>query len=85
MDDLNRTVNISNDDYNKITYPKYTDDITINTMIKEDIEEIKEGGENDFVFKFPKMTKYGNLILKRGLTYSTGLYDWFSKIYSLYL
>lgn len=39
LDDLNRAVNISNDDYNKITYPKYTDDITINNMIKDDIKE----------------------------------------------
>jgi len=39
LDDLNRAVNISNEDYNKITYPRYTDDITINNMIKEDIEE----------------------------------------------
>jgi len=45
-----------------------------------DIEEIKEGGENNFVYKFPKTTKYGNLILKRGLTHSIELYDWFSKI-----
>lgn len=39
LDDLNRAVNISNDDYTKVTYPKYTDDITINNMIKEDIVE----------------------------------------------
>lgn len=45
-----------------------------------DIEEIKEGGENNFVFKFPKTTKYGNLILKQGITDSVEMYDWFSKI-----
>jgi hypothetical protein len=39
LDDLNHIVNVSNDDYFKITYPKYTDDITINNMIKEDIED----------------------------------------------
>ncbi len=39
LDDLNHAVNVSNDDYIKVTYPKYTDDITINNMIKEDIED----------------------------------------------
>ncbi len=39
LDDLNHAVNISNEDYYKITYPKFTDDITINNMIREDIEE----------------------------------------------
>lgn len=37
LDDLNMAVNISNDDYNKVTYPKWTDDITLNNMIKDDI------------------------------------------------
>lgn len=39
LDDLNQEVNISNEDYNKITYPKWTDDITLNNMIKDDIKE----------------------------------------------
>ena len=39
LDDLNQEVNISNDDFIKITYPKWTDDITLNNMIKDDIEE----------------------------------------------
>ncbi len=39
LDDLNRAVNLSIDDLYKITYPKYTDDITINTMIKEDKDD----------------------------------------------
>ncbi len=42
LDDLNRAVNVSNDDYYKITYPKYTDDITINNMIDEDIVKYYE-------------------------------------------
>ncbi len=32
LDDLNEAVNISNTDYKNITYPKYTDDITINNI-----------------------------------------------------
>jgi hypothetical protein len=39
LDDLNHAVNISSEDYYKITYPKLTEDIVINNMIREDIEE----------------------------------------------
>ncbi len=39
LDDLNQIVNVSNDDFNRITYPKYTDDITVNHLIKEDIDD----------------------------------------------
>ena len=39
LDDLNNAVNISNEDYIKVTYPKRTDDIALNNMIKDDIEE----------------------------------------------
>lgn len=42
-----------------------------------EVEEIQEGGENRFRHKLLKGTKYGNLTLKRGLTDSTVLWDWF--------
>src|SRR5215467_3253039 len=45
-----------------------------------DIEEYKEGGVNDFVHKLPKNTKYGNLVLRRGMTDSTVLYDWYKNV-----
>ena len=32
-----------------------------------EIEEIKGGGENHFKYKLPGVTKYSNLVLKRGL------------------
>jgi phage tail-like protein len=45
-----------------------------------DIEEYREGGVNEFVHKLPKNTKYGNLVLRRGMTESKVLYDWYKKV-----
>ena len=39
-------------------------------------EDYQEGGRNDFVHKLPKVTKYPNLVLKRGITDSTELWQW---------
>ena len=39
-------------------------------------EELKERGENRFVYKLPKRTKYPNLVLKRGLLKGTKILDW---------
>ncbi len=39
-------------------------------------ETVNEGGENRFSHKFPKRTKYPNLVLKRGLLTNTALLDW---------
>ncbi len=47
-----------------------------------EIEEIKEGGVNDFVYKLPKGTKYPNLTLKKGLTTSSALWNWHRSIVS---
>ena len=44
--------------------------------VSMDTEEYAEGGENRFKYKLPVKTKYSNLILKRGLTSSSGLTDW---------
>jgi phage tail-like protein len=44
------------------------------------MEEITEGGENRFKYKVPTGTKYGNLIVKRGLvTNNSQLATWCSK------
>ena len=45
-----------------------------------DVEEYREGGNNDFIHKLPTITKYQNLILKRGMTYSTFLFDWYKDV-----
>jgi len=40
-------------------------------------EDYREGGVNDYVHKLPKLTKYPNMSLKRGLTSSDELWNWF--------
>ena len=41
------------------------------------VETLPEGGENRFAHRLPGRAKYGNLVLKRGLTTDTGLIGWF--------
>jgi phage tail-like protein len=43
-------------------------------------EEIREGGVNDYVHKLPKITKYPNITLKRGLTDSDVLWKWHQDV-----
>lgn len=47
--------------------------------VEIETEELREGGENRFVYKFPKRAKYPNLILKRGLLKGTALLAWFKS------
>lgn len=39
-------------------------------------EDFTEGGENRFVYRFPKGTKYANLVLKRGMLPNSKIIDW---------
>lgn len=39
-------------------------------------EEYKEGGVNGYIHKLPKIAKYPNLVLKRGITDSGFLWNW---------
>ena len=41
-----------------------------------DVVEHREGGDNLSTRKLPGMTKYSNIVLKRGVTDDTELYDW---------
>lgn len=41
-----------------------------------EFDEQREGGVNEFVHKLPKLTKYPNLTLKRGITDSEVLWQW---------
>jgi phage tail-like protein len=43
------------------------------------VEEIEEGGTNDFVHKLPGRMSWPNLVLKRGLTETDNLYAWMQK------
>ena len=44
-----------------------------------EVEELKEGGQNQFVHKLPSRMKWPNIVLKRGITDTNNLFDWFSK------
>jgi phage tail-like protein len=43
-----------------------------------ELHEYAEGGQNDFVHKFPSRKRSGNIVLKRGVTMSSFLWDWYS-------
>jgi phage tail-like protein len=45
-----------------------------------EFEEYREGGLNEFTHKLPTITKYPNLILKRGITQSDILYKWYLDV-----
>jgi phage tail-like protein len=49
-------------------------------QIEVETEEYKEGGVNDYVHKFPKMAKYQNLVLKKGITNSNDLWEWHQDV-----
>ncbi len=42
-------------------------------------EEVPEGGENRFVQRYPGRTKYGDLVLKRGLLKASAVWGWARK------
>lgn len=43
-------------------------------------EEYREGGANTGPHKFLKWGKYPNLVLKRGVTFNTDLWDWYYQV-----
>ena len=42
-------------------------------------EEYKEGGQNEFVHKLPGRRKWSDITLKRGLSNSLSLWQWYQK------
>ena len=44
-----------------------------------DVEELNEGGQNQFVHKLPGQMKWPNLVLKAGVTQADALFAWFAK------
>jgi phage tail-like protein len=44
------------------------------------IEEITEGGNNDFTHKMPGPLTWPNITLKRGVTRSDELFEWFNQV-----
>jgi len=47
--------------------------------VEVEVEELQEGGQNQFVHKLPGRLKWPLLVLKRGITESDGLFEWFGK------
>jgi phage tail-like protein len=45
-----------------------------------EVFEYKEGGMNDYSHKLPGRTTFSNITLKRGLTDTTELWDWYSNV-----
>ena len=44
------------------------------------LEDVREGGNNTFVHRLPKETRYQNLVLRRGLTDSETLDSWYTDV-----
>jgi phage tail-like protein len=44
-----------------------------------DVEELAEGGQNQYTHKLPGRMKWPNLVLKRGITNTDNLFEWFAK------
>jgi|SoiMethySBSTD1v2_1073268.scaffolds.fasta_scaffold86427_6 phage tail-like protein len=43
------------------------------------VEEVEEGGENNYVHKLPGRMTWPNITLKRGITQNDTLLEWFNK------
>ena len=48
--------------------------------IETEVEPFREGGVNDYVHQLAKGTKYSDITLKRGLTDSYALSDWYEGV-----
>ena len=48
-------------------------------QMETEVEEIREGGRNEFIHKLPKRTRQSNLVLKRGLL-SLEAWNWYKNV-----
>ena len=48
--------------------------------VNTEFDEYREGGVNEFVHKFPRITNYNNLTLRKGMTESNFLYKWYMDV-----
>jgi phage tail-like protein len=51
-------------------------------QVETEVEELREGGVNEFVHRLAKGSKHPNLSLKRGLTDSDVLWNWHQDVVS---
>jgi phage tail-like protein len=49
-------------------------------QVETELQEVREGGENAFVYKLPKGSKHVNLTLKHGITVSPVLWNWHKDV-----
>jgi len=49
-------------------------------QVETEVEEIREGGVNEYVHKLPKGSKHVNLTLKHGITASDALWNWHKDV-----
>lgn len=49
-------------------------------QVTTQVEDFREGGVNDFAYKFPKETTFDNLVLKKGMADSETLYKWHKEV-----
>jgi len=49
-------------------------------QINTEIFEYHEGGENSYMHKFVTKTSHPNIVLKRGITFSTNLWKWHQEV-----
>ena len=49
-------------------------------QVTTQVEDFREGGVNEFVYKLAKETTFENLILKRGMAESESLYNWHRNV-----
>lgn len=47
--------------------------------IEREVFAYQEGGVNDFVHQLPGRTRYTNITLKRGMTASSLMWEWYAK------
>ena len=48
-------------------------------QVEIEVEEVQEGGQNQFVHRLPGRMRWPNIVLKRGITNSDALFEWFRK------
>ncbi len=46
---------------------------------KRDVVEVREGGVNDFVHKLAGRISYGDITLRKGIMFSTKMWEWFEE------
>jgi|SRR6266545_610732 len=49
-------------------------------QVETELQEVRDGGENAFLYRLPKGSKHVNLTLKRGITHSEVLWNWHQDV-----